>query len=66
VVKEKPKHRITITFDEDVFEIINKMAGENDVSIARVIRYAVDNLLKENKEGHHQQLVLPLATQRRL
>jgi hypothetical protein len=60
VVREKPKHRITISLDEDDFKNLSRIADENDVSIAWVIRYAADNLLRERKEGHHQQLVLPL------
>jgi len=61
VVREKPKHRITITLEEEVFETIRKMADENDISIARVIRYALYNLLEERRQGNHQQLVLPLG-----
>jgi predicted transcriptional regulator len=59
VIRERPKHRITITLDEDAFKNLSRMATQNDVSIAWVMRYAVDNLLKEEKEGRHQQLVLP-------
>jgi hypothetical protein len=58
VVRENPKRRITITLAEDIFNNVSSIAAENDLSIARVIRYAVDNLLKERKEGHHQQLLL--------
>lgn len=61
MVREKPKRRITITLDKDTFNNISDMAAENDVSIARVIRYAVDNLLKEREKGNHQQLVLPFS-----
>lgn len=60
--REKPKRRITITLEEDIFENISSMAVENDISIARIIRYSVDNLLKERKSGQHQQLVLPLVS----
>jgi hypothetical protein len=42
-------------------ESISSIASENDVSIARVIRYAVDNFLKEWKEGSQEQLFLPLS-----
>jgi predicted DNA-binding ribbon-helix-helix protein len=64
VVRKKPKRRITITLEEDTFENISNMATENDLSIARVIRYAVDNLLKERNQGQHQQLLLPLSKQK--
>ena len=56
----KSKRRITITLDEDTFNEISRMAEENDVSIARVIRYAVDKLLKKRRKDHAQELVLPL------
>ena len=39
---------------------VSSIASENDVSIAWVIRYAVDNFLKEWKEGRQGQLFLPL------
>lgn len=60
MVREKPKRRITITLNEDIFKNISNIATKNDISIERVIRYAVDNLLKEREEGQHHQLVLPL------
>ena len=60
---QRLRQRITISLDKEALETISSIASQNDVSIARVIRYAVDSLLKEWKEGHqHQlQLILPLG-----
>jgi len=55
------RQRITISLDEEVLKSISFIASENDVSIARVVRYAVDNFLKEWKEGRQVQLFLPLS-----
>jgi metal-responsive CopG/Arc/MetJ family transcriptional regulator len=57
----KLRQRITISLDKDALKRISSIASENDVSIARVIRHAVDNLLKEWKEGRQEQLFLPLS-----
>ena len=61
MVNEKLRQRITISLDKEALESVSSIASENDVSIARVIRYAVDNLLKEWKEGRQEQLILPLS-----
>jgi hypothetical protein len=45
----------------EALKSVSSIASENDVSIARVIRYAVDNFLKEWKEGGQQQLFLPFG-----
>jgi len=57
----KSRQRITISLDKDALKRISSIASENDVSIARVIRHAVDNFLKEWKEGRQEQLFLPLS-----
>ena len=61
MVNEKPRQRITISLDKEALKSVSSIAFENDVSIARVIRYAVDNFLKEWKEGRQEQLFLPLG-----
>jgi hypothetical protein len=55
------RQRITISLDEDALKSISSIASENDVSIARIVRYAVDNFLKEWREGRQVQLFLPLS-----
>ncbi|MGZ4857734.1 MAG: ribbon-helix-helix protein, CopG family [Methanobacteriaceae archaeon] len=57
----KLRQRITISLDKEALKSVSSIASENDVSIARVIRYAVDNFLKEWKEDGQQQLFLPLG-----
>ena len=61
MVNEKPRQRITISLDKESMKSVSSIASENDVSIAWVIRYAVDNFLKEWKEGRQGQLFLPLS-----
>jgi metal-responsive CopG/Arc/MetJ family transcriptional regulator len=61
MVKDKQRERITISLDKEALKSVSSIASENDVSIARVIRYAVDNFLKEWKEGRQEQLPLPLG-----
>jgi hypothetical protein len=65
---QRLRQRITISLDKEALETITSIASENDVSIARVIRFAVDNLLKEWKEGRSDQLqlILPMGGKRRL
>jgi metal-responsive CopG/Arc/MetJ family transcriptional regulator len=60
---QRLRQRITISLDKEALEILSSIASKNDVSISRVIRYAVDNLLKEWEEGrqHQLQLILPLS-----
>jgi metal-responsive CopG/Arc/MetJ family transcriptional regulator len=67
MVSQRLRERITISLDKEALETVSSIASENDVSIARVIRYAVDNLLKEWKEGRQDQLqlILPLGRKRR-
>jgi len=57
----KLRQRITISLDKEALKRLSSIAVENDVSIARVIRHAVDNLLKEWKKDSQEQLFLPLA-----
>jgi hypothetical protein len=57
----KLRQSITTSLDQEALKSVSSIASENDVSIARVIRYAVDNFLKEWKEGGQQQLFLPLG-----
>jgi metal-responsive CopG/Arc/MetJ family transcriptional regulator len=57
----RQRERITISLDREALKNISSIASENDVSIARVIRYAVNNFLKEWKEGRQEQLFLPLG-----
>jgi len=57
----KLRQRITISLDTEALKRLSSIALENDVSIARVIRHAVDNLLKEWREDGQEQLFLPLA-----
>ena len=63
MANQKLRQRITISLDKEALETLSSIASQNDVSIARVIRYSVDNLLKEWKEGrqHQLQLILPLG-----
>jgi hypothetical protein len=61
MVNGKPRQRITISLDGKSLKSVSSIASENDVSIAWVIRYAVDNFLKEWKEGRQEQLFLPLG-----
>jgi len=63
MANQKLRQRITISLDKEALETLSSIASQNDVSISRVIRYAVDNLLKEWKEGrqHQLQLILPLG-----
>ena len=61
MVDKRLRQRITISLDEEALRSVSAIASENDVSIARVIRYAVDNFLKEWKEGRQEQLFLPLS-----
>lgn len=58
---DRQRERITISLDKEALKSVSSIASENDVSIARVIRYAVDNFLKEWKEGRQEQLFLPLG-----
>jgi len=61
MVNEKPRQRITISLDKESLKSVSSIASDNDVSIAWVIRYSVDNFLKEWKEGRQEQLFLPLG-----
>ena len=61
MVGRKIRQRITISLDEEALNTVSSIASENDVSIGRVVRYAVDNFLKEWKEGRQEQLFLPLG-----
>jgi predicted transcriptional regulator len=61
MVNGNPRQRITISLDRESLKSVSSIASENDVSIAWVIRYAVDNFLKEWKEGRQEQLFLPLG-----
>jgi len=61
MVNDKLKQRITISLAKESFENVSSIALENDVSIAWVIRYAVDKFLKEWREGRQEQLFLPLG-----
>jgi len=61
MVDKRIRQRITISLDEEALKIISSIASENDVSIARVVRYAVDNFLREWREGNQVQLFLPLS-----
>jgi metal-responsive CopG/Arc/MetJ family transcriptional regulator len=58
---KRQRQRITISLDEEALKSVSSIASENDVSIARVVRHAVDNFLKEWKEGRQVQLFLPLS-----
>jgi metal-responsive CopG/Arc/MetJ family transcriptional regulator len=58
---KRQRQRITISLDEDALKSVSSIASENDVSIARVVRHAVDNFLREWKEGRQVQLFLPLS-----
>jgi hypothetical protein len=61
MVSDRQRERITISLDKEALKSISSIASENDISIARVIRYAVNNFLKEWKEGRQDQLFLPLG-----
>ena len=58
--KPKEKERVTVTFDGQSYTRLNEIAVKGDVSISWVIRYAVDNFLKELDNGQHQPPALPL------
>lgn len=61
MVNGKLKQRITISLVKESFENVSSIASDNNVSIAWVIRYAVDKFLKEWREGRQEQLFLPLG-----
>jgi len=61
MVTENSRQRITISLDRESLKSVSSIASENDVSIAWVIRYALDNFLKEWREGRQEQLFLPLG-----
>ena len=61
MVNDKLKQRITISLVKESFENVSSIASDNNVSIAWVIRYAVDKFLKEWREGRQEQLFLPLG-----
>ena len=61
MVDKKQRERIAISLDAEALKSVSSIASQNDVSIARVVRYAVDNFLKEWKEGRQVQLFLPLS-----
>jgi predicted transcriptional regulator len=61
MVDGKLRQRITISLDEESLRNVSSIASKNSVSIAWVIRYAVDNFLKEWKDGRQDQLFLPLG-----
>jgi len=61
MVNQSLRQRITISLNKEALKSVSSIASDNDVSIARVIRYAVDNFLKEWKEGRQEQLFLPLG-----
>jgi len=61
MASEKLRERITISLDKEALERISSIASENDVSIARVIRYAVDDFLEGWKESRQEQLFLPFS-----
>ncbi len=54
------KERVTVTLEANTHSLLNEIAGKGDVSISWVIRYAVDNFLKEWRQGQHQSMSLPL------
>ncbi|MBU1208870.1 MAG: ribbon-helix-helix protein, CopG family [Proteobacteria bacterium] len=54
----RSRRRITVSLEESAFKSISRIAEESDVSIAWTIRYAVNNLLKEWKEGEHPPPIL--------
>jgi predicted transcriptional regulator len=61
MVTENSRQRITISLDRESLKSVSSIASDNDVSIAWVIRYAVDNFLEEWREGRQEQLFLPLG-----
>ena len=63
MVKKRKNRRVTISLDQTTFENISRVANENNISMAWLIRYAVDNLLGQQEEG--QQLLLPLGKEKR-
>ncbi len=64
MVDKRQRQRITISLDEEALKSVSSIASENDISIARVVRYAVDNFLKEWKEDRQVQLFLPLRKEK--
>ena len=65
MVNGKLRQRITISLDKEALKRVSSIASENDVSIARVIRHAVDKFLEKWKEGGQEQLFLPLQQEER-
>ena len=61
MIGKRLRQRITISLDKEALESLTSIASQNDVSVARIIRYAADNFLKEWKEGRQEQLFLPLG-----
>lgn len=55
------KQRVSVGFDKDTYENLTTIADENDVSIAWVIRYAVQSFFRERDAGKKQQLILPFG-----
>ena len=47
MIDKKPRQRMTISLTKEALEGIESSTSQNDVSVARVIRYTVDNFLKE-------------------
>ena len=61
MVDKKQRQRIAISLDAEALKSVSSIASQNDVSIARVVRYAVDNFLKGWKEDRQVQIFLPLS-----
>ena len=58
--KKALEQRVSVSLDTDTYENLSKIAAQNNVSIAWVMRYAIQNLLRDKVVEKHQQLILPL------
>jgi Ribbon-helix-helix protein, copG family len=62
--KKNKEYRITVSLDEDVYQFISGIAKRNQLSIAWVIRYALDYFSKTLEGG--TQLHLPFGRKNKI
>ena len=61
-MQQGAKVRLTFSLSRNSYERLLALAGQSGVSVSWVVRYAVDQLLREQANG--QQLTLPLQRSR--
>ena len=59
---QKGDARITVSMPSSSHQRLTAIADQSGVSISWVVRYAIDEFLRQN--GDSQQMVLPLVRQR--